>query len=39
MAEKHPDKLIVNGRFDPRDGDAGPRAARGGRQARTASRA
>ena len=23
MAEKHPGKLIVNGRFDPRDGDAG----------------
>ena len=23
MAEKHPGKLIVNGRFDPRDGEAG----------------
>ena len=23
LLEKHPDKLIVNGRFDPRDGDAG----------------
>jgi uncharacterized protein len=23
MAEKYPDRLIVNGRFDPRDGDAG----------------
>ena len=23
MAEKYPDKLIVNGRWDPRDGDAG----------------
>ena len=23
LAEKHPGKLIVNGRFDPRDGDAG----------------
>src|SRR4051794_7801595 len=23
MAAKHPDKLIVNGRWDPRDGDAG----------------
>jgi predicted TIM-barrel fold metal-dependent hydrolase len=25
LAEKHPDKFIVNGRFDPRDGDAGLR--------------
>ena len=24
MIEKHPDKFIVNGRWDPRDGDAGP---------------
>ncbi|MCU1670884.1 MAG: amidohydrolase, partial [Blastococcus sp.] len=23
LVEKHPDKFIVNGRFDPRDGDAG----------------
>jgi predicted TIM-barrel fold metal-dependent hydrolase len=23
LAEKHPGKLIVNGRFDPRDGEAG----------------
>jgi predicted TIM-barrel fold metal-dependent hydrolase len=23
IAEKHPDKLIVNGRFDPREGEAG----------------
>jgi predicted TIM-barrel fold metal-dependent hydrolase len=25
MAEKHPDRLIVNGRWDPRDGDVGLR--------------
>ncbi len=25
MAARHPDRLIVNGRFDPRDGDAGLR--------------
>jgi predicted TIM-barrel fold metal-dependent hydrolase len=25
LLEKHPDKFIVNGRFDPRDGDAGLR--------------
>ena len=25
MAARHPDKLIVNGRFDPRDGDPGLR--------------
>ena len=30
MAARTPDKLIVNGRFDPRDGDAGPAPARGG---------
>ena len=24
LAEKHPGKFIVNTRFDPRDGDAGP---------------
>ena len=33
MAEKYPDKLIVNGRWDPRDGDAGLKGARGRRQA------
>ena len=30
MAARHPDRLIVNGRWDPRDGDPGLRAARGG---------
>ena len=25
MVEKYPDKLIVNGRFDPREGEAGLR--------------
>ena len=29
LAEKHPDKFIVNTRFDPRDGDAGIEGARG----------
>ena len=33
LAEKHPGKLIVNGRWDPREGEAGLEAARGGRQA------
>ena len=32
LFEKYPDKLIVNGRFDPRDGDEGLEAARGGRE-------
>ena len=29
LAERHPGKFIVNTRWDPRDGDAGPAAARG----------
>ena len=33
LLEKHPDKFIVNGRWDPRDGEARAPAARGGRPA------
>ena len=39
MATRHPDRLIVNGRWDPRDGDDGPPQARGGPRRSTASRA
>ena len=39
LLERFPGKLIVNGRWDPREGEAGPAAARGGRKRSTASRA
>ena len=39
MAAKHPDKLIVNGRFDPRDGDPGLRQLEEDHADATASRA